>query len=384
MADTNSIFKLIHNGTVYTPEPLGPTDVLLVKDKIVGIGPVDQKALLALDSECEIIDATGCIVTPGLIDPHEHIIGAGGEHGFDSRMPEITLEQIALSGITTLVGLLGTDTTTRHLACLHAKAKQLSSEGITAYLYTGGFEVPPSTFLTRITDDLVMINEVIGTGEIAISDYRWVDPPLFELARVVTETMLGGMMSGKAGVTHFHVGEGRKQLSMLKALMDEYDIPAKCIYPTHITRTPELLDDAIALTKRGSFVDMDIVEENLADCLNLYRERGGLMERLTVSSDAHTPGGSPEKLYGQFVDCVREHRLPIELVLPCFTRNPAEVLKLTSKGRLEQDVDADVLVLEGNSLDIRHVFAGGKQLVRDGQVVQKSKQMQQVEESRLS
>jgi beta-aspartyl-dipeptidase (metallo-type) len=384
MADANGMFKLIQSGEVYTPEPIGVTDVLLVNNKIVRVGPVDSAALHALDLECEIVDASGCIVIPGLIDPHEHIIGAGGESGFSSRMPEITFEQIALSGITTVVGLLGTDTTTRHLSCLHAKAKQLANEGLTVYLYTGGFEIPPSTFLTRLTDDLVMIDEVIGTGEIAISDYRWVDPPLTDLARVVTETMLGGMMSGKAGVTHFHVGASKKRLSLLNELMDEHDIPAHCLYPTHITRTPELLDAAIQLARRGAFVDMDVIEENLADCLETYQERGGVMERLTVSSDAHTPGGSPEKFYRQFVDCVRERKLPLNVVLPLFTRNPAEALKLSGKGRIEANADADVVVLKKGSLDIQHVFAGGRHLVKDGQCVQLSQQIQQTEDSKPS
>src|SRR5215213_4296172 len=195
MTETNTIFKLIRQGEIYAPEPMGITDLLLVNDKIVHIGQIDPTALLALHSDCEIVDAAGCVVIPGLIDPHEHIIGAGGENGFESRMPEINVERIIQSSITTVVGLLGTDTTTRHLACLHAKAKQIKNEGISCYIYTGGFEIPPQKFLTRLMDDLVLIDEVIGTGEIAISDARWVDPPLYELAKVVSETMLGGKMS---------------------------------------------------------------------------------------------------------------------------------------------------------------------------------------------
>jgi beta-aspartyl-dipeptidase (metallo-type) len=376
------VLYLIENGEVYTPEPAGVTSLLLINDRIVKIGDIDHSALASLGLEYEVIDASGCYVVPGFIDPHEHLIGAGGEHGFTTRMPEISFEQLACSGMTTVVGLLGTDTTTRHLACLHAKVKQLKNEGLTAYLYTGGFEIPPSTFLTRLTDDLVMIDEVIGTGEIAISDYRYVDPPEYELARVVTETMLGGMMSGKAGVTHFHTGEGKTRLSILHAMLDNHGVPPEYIYPTHITRTPELMDDAIALAKRGCFVDTDTVEGNLADCLEQYRERGGPLDKLTVSSDAHTPGGSPEKHFSQFVDCVRERRLPMEMVLRCFTQTPSEALKLPAKGRLEAGKEADVLLLQKDSLDIIGVFARGQQIVKDGTLAHISQQSQQVEESK--
>jgi beta-aspartyl-dipeptidase (metallo-type) len=375
------MFTLIRNGLVYAPEPLGKKDMLLVNDKVIQIGNVDELALSALNVDLEVIDATDCLVIPGLIDPHEHLIGAGGEEGFTSRMPEIAVERLIESGITTVVGLLGTDTTTRHLTCLHAKVKQIKDEGLSAYMYTGGFEIPPSKFFDRLTDDLVFINEVIGTGEIAISDSRWVNPPLYELAKVVSETMLGGKMSAKAGITHFHVGERQGRLSLLHQLVDEYDIPIQYLYPTHITRSPELLKDAIKLAKRGAYVDMDIIEENLADCLHAYQEGGGPMDKLTVSSDAHTDGGSPEKLSRQLVDCVLEYNFTLEEILPCFTQNTAQVLSLKSKGRLAAGIDADALVLDPKSLEILHVFANGQHLMKDNTLVKRPQQTQQVEES---
>jgi beta-aspartyl-dipeptidase (metallo-type) len=137
---------------------------------------VGEAQLAALNVAYEIIDGRNMLLIPGLIDGHQHLIGAGGEQGFTSRMPEIPLEKIICAGITTVVGLLGTDTTTRHLECLHAKTSQLCDEGITAYMYTGGFELPPRTLFSLLSDDVVMIDKIIGTGEIAISDERYVDP----------------------------------------------------------------------------------------------------------------------------------------------------------------------------------------------------------------
>lgn len=376
------MFTLIENGDVYSPKPIGKQSILVINNKIIKMGAIDARSLKAIDDDVDVIDASNCLVLPGLIDPHEHIIGAGGEDGFSSRMPEISVENLVQSGITTVVGLLGTDTTTRVLACLQAKAKQMKEDGLSAYIYNGGFELPPSTFFTNVTDDLVRIEEVIGTGEVAISDYRWLDAPVYDMAKMVTETMLGGMMSGKAGVTHFHVGDGKNRLSLLHQILDDYEIPARCLYPTHISRNEKLLDDAIKLAKRGSFVDMDTTEENLADCLEQYRDRGGLMERLTVSSDAHTPSGSPEKLFSQFVDCVRERKMTIEEVLPCFTCNAAEVLKLSQKGRLEPKADADLLIVDSKTFEIQHVIANGQHLLKDGELVKESRQNRLVKESK--
>jgi beta-aspartyl-dipeptidase (metallo-type) len=223
-------------------------------------------------------------------------------------------------------------------------------------------------------DDIVIIDKVIGTGEVAIADYRWITPRLHELATVVTETMLGGMMGGKAGVTHFHVGSGKERLSVLHELLDNYEMPAACLYATHINRNEALLDDAAKLARRGAYVDMDTTEEKLAEHLQYYREHGGPLAQLTVSSDAHTPGGSPAKLYRQFVACVRDEALPLPDVLPLFTRNTAQVLKLPDKGTLAEGKEADVLVLDKESLELVHVFGKGRQFIKDRELIVESEQ----------
>jgi len=376
-----TILTLIEHGDVYAPEPLGVQSVLLANDKILNIGTIDAQGLQDAGLTFEVINATGCIVTPGFIDPHEHLIGAGGEEGFGSRMPEVTISEIALAGMTTVVGLLGTDTTTRDLKCLHAKCCQLWDEGVSAFMYSGGFELPPKTLQGSIVDDIVMIDKIIGAGEIAISDSRWLDPELRELARLVKGTVLGGKMSSKAGVTHFHVGPGEKRLSLLHELLDEFDMLPESIYATHITRSEALMNDAIALAKRGAYVDMDMTEENLGECFSYYRKHGGPEKQLTVSSDAHTPSGSPSKVYTQFFSAVQEYHFPLEDMLPLFTANTARVLKLSNKGRLDAGKDADVLILNKDSLELFRVFSRGRCLVKDGQMAEKSEQEQEVEEA---
>jgi beta-aspartyl-dipeptidase (metallo-type) len=307
---------LIEHGEIYAPQPLGQQSVLLAEDKILKIGTIEPALLRQVGFEVEVIDARGCVVLPGFIDPHEHVVGAGGEQGFATRLPEVPVSHMAMAGITTVVGLLGTDTTTRDLKCLHAKTCQLWEEGITAYMYTGGFELPPNTLMGTVLDDIVLIDKVIGAGEVALSDERWVDPTLRELALLIKSTVLGGMMTGKAGVVHFHIGGGERRLSLLHELLDQYDMPPECIYTTHITRSEALMNDAIKLASRGAYVDMDMIEENFADCLGYYRDHGGPMSQITISSDAHTPQGSPSKVYSQFVSAVRDHHFALEDVLP--------------------------------------------------------------------
>jgi beta-aspartyl-dipeptidase (metallo-type) len=363
------MLTLIHGGEVYTPEPIGVQSLLLAGDTILKIGRIDRQALRSLDIPCATIDATGCVVTPGLIDPHEHLIGAGGEQGFGSRMPEVALEQIVGAGITTAVGCLGTDMTTRHLSSLHAKVQQLQVEGISAYMYTGGYALPPRTLTGTVTDDLVLIPCAIGIGEFAIADSRCSEPTPHELARLVSQGMVGGMISGKAGVTHFHLGPGKQRLSLLRELIEQHETPIECFYPTHINRSEELMDEAIALARRGAFVDIDTVDDDLAQWLGYYRDHEGPLDRITVSSDAHTSEGSPAKLRRNLLALIHEHSWSLAEMLPLCTSNPAAVLKLTRKGQLRAGMDADVQVLRRDNLELVQLFARGNHLIKDGQFV---------------
>jgi beta-aspartyl-dipeptidase (metallo-type) len=363
------MLTLVEGGDVYAPEHLGPQSILLVDGKIGLIGAVDRAAVESIGLDVEVIDAQGCIVCPGFIDPHEHLLGGSGEDGFASQTPEIALTEIVRAGITTVVGTLGVDTTMKTMAGLLAKVKGLEEEGISAYLWSGGYDVPAKSIMGSIREDMMFIDEVIGAGEVAIADARATDPSVPELARLVIDTRMGGKLSRKAGITHFHVGQGRRRMRCLHELLecDQYEIEPCWLYPTHIERSPALMRDAIALAKRGCYVDIDVQEEDLARWLAFYVDHDGDLTRLTISSDASKHG--PDTFFQQIRKCARGHRLPLAKLLALVTRNTAEILKLRRKGRLEAGRDGDLLVLERDELQIVHVLARGKPMVSNGSLV---------------
>lgn len=361
------MLTLIENGEVYAPEPLGKRSILLTDGKIGKVGEVSRKAVEALGVECEVIDATGCIVAPGLIDPHQHLLGGSGEGGFSLQTPEFFIGEIVRAGITTVVGVLGVDTTMKTMPGLLAKVKALKEEGLNAFLWTGGYNVPPSSIMSSVRDDILFIEEVIGAGEIAISDPRGMDPSPRDLARIATDCYVGGLLGKKAGLLHLHVGEGDTRLQPLRDTLEEFNVEPEWFYPTHVTRSEKLLDEALELAKRGMCVDTDTVEEDLAKWLKRWRDRGGDFSRLTVSSDASI--SSPRVLWEQLTGCVKEHGFALEQVLRLATENTARVLKLEEKGRLEKGRMGDLLMLEKGSLEIVHVMSKGEFFVRDGELV---------------
>jgi beta-aspartyl-dipeptidase (metallo-type) len=365
------MFVLIENGAVFDPEPLGVQSVLIANEKIEIVGRVDRRALDALGVDYEYVDATGCVVTPGLIDPHAHLLGGSGEGSLALQTPMMFVHEIAAAAVTTVVGVLGVDTTMKTIAGLLARVKALSELGLTTRMWSGGYNVPPTTVMDSIRSDMLFVDEVIGAGEIAISDERSLNQSGQELAKLVRDTHIGGLLTGKAGRSHFHTGEEKTRLQPLRDIVEDYGVQCDWLYPTHIQRTPELLREAIDLANEGAYLDMDVVEQDIAKHLRFYLENGGPPEKLSVSSDMDS--STPAIFYDQFCGLVVKYGYALEVVLPLFTSNTANALKLEKKGRLYAGNDGDVAVLSEESFDIRAVVARGKVMVRDGETIVREK-----------
>ena len=360
------MLTLIENGEVYSPELMGKASILFADGLILKVGDISVSAVKAIDADADIIDAKGCIVTPGFLDPHQHLLGGSGEEGFATQTSEITASEVIEAGITTVVGCLGVDTTMKTLAGLLAKTKALKEEGLNAYMWTGGYNVPPTTITHSVRDDIMFIEEVIGTGEVAVSDERSTEPEPKEIARVAHDAYIGGMLSKKAGLVHFHVGKLESRLKLLFTLIEKHDVKAEWLYATHINRSDKLMLEAIDLAKKGSYVDLDTVDEDLVEKLSFYLENGGPKDKITVSSDASKT--SPGNLYSEIRRCIIDGKMSIKSILPLVTSNTAEALKLAQKGRIAEAKAADLLVITKDTFELVEVISSGKRLFRGGKL----------------
>lgn len=383
---------LIKNGDVFAPEQLGKKDILLAGGTIAAIEDAIPADLPFKD--LHVLDAKGKYVVPGFIDCHVHILGGGGEGGFATRTPEITLTDIITAGVTTVVGCLGTDGFGRNLISLIAKARSLDEEGVSTYLYAGSYQVPVRTITGRIEDDLMLIDKFIGVGEVAISDHRSSQPTVEDIARIAASARIGGMLSGKAGIVNIHVGDGARKLSFLEHIVENTEIPITQFLPTHIGRNPDLFEQGIEYAKRGGYVDLttssvpQFWEEGEMRCsrgLKIMLERGVSSDNITFSSDGqgslpafNAQGeliglnvGSCRSLFTEVREAVLEEHVDLAIALKVITTNPARILKLSGKGAVKAGFDADLVLLDRDTLEIDSVIAKRQPMILHKDILKK-------------
>jgi len=383
------MIKLLKNAEVYTPKYIGKKDILIADKKIALI----KDSIEINDEIATIIDLKGKKILPGFIDSHVHICGGGGEGSFKSRTPEIQLTDMTMAGVTTVIGVLGTDGTTRTMTNLIAKAKGLKEEGVSVYTLTGSYEIPVRTLTGKIVDDIILIEEIIGCGEIAVADHRSSHPTVDELLRVASDTRLGGILSGKAGIIGVHMGDSHEVTNLLLEAIEKGAVPIKQFVPTHMNRNPYLFESAIKYGKKGGYLDFttSTTPEFLADgevkcgkATKICLENGVDISQITFTSDGQ--GSLPEydshgnfkgvklgqcmTLFEAVKEGLEEEGLELEEIIKVITSNPATIFKLKGKGFIKEGFDADFVILDEN-LNIDTVLALGQVMVKNKKPVVK-------------
>ena len=377
------MLTLLKNTTLYAPEKLGKKDILIANGKIVAI----ENHLSNFESPLvTTIDIEGKIVTPGLIDQHLHVIGAGGKDGFASMTPEVKLTDLIACGSTTVCSLLGTDGTARNIRTLYAKVKALDQEGISAYMFSGYYGLDTVTITDSIQGDMLFIDKVLGV-KIAISDIRSSYPTALDLVRRLRDIMVGGMIGGKKGILHLHLGNLPSKMDVLFELVKEYHFPIKHLSPTHVARTKELFDQAIAFSKLGGMIDITTGASKYTDPYKavIYAlDQGADINKMTFSTDGHaglTKFDDNKNPIGvkaapihtnleQIQALVNTGGLPLEEAIKLNTSNPAENLGLKNKGRVKIGYDADFCCFD-EKLNLIDVFAKGQHMMKDKKIIVK-------------
>ena len=373
---------LIKNTNLYSPSFLGKKDILISNGKIVAI----EDEITKHNVFSEVWDAQGLTTTPGFIDQHIHVIGAGGKHGFASMTPQLHLGELIKCGTTSVVGLLGTDGSTRSIKTLYSKIQALNQEGISAYMYTGYYGLDKVYLMNSLQEDMIYIDCVLGC-KIAISDIRSSYPSALELLRLLRNVRVGGMLSGKKGILHLHLGALSSKMDLLFEIVENYEFPIEHISPTHVGRTKDLFEQAIIFAKMGGMIDITTGASKYTDPYKsvLYAlENNVSIDNITFSSDGNAGldklddnnnlvGFRSAPFDKNLEEVINLHKLggvAFEDSLKLITSNPAKNLGLKSKGHVKNNFDADLCFFDSD-LKLSSVIANGKFMMKDGDLAVK-------------
>ncbi|MFW6119551.1 MAG: beta-aspartyl-peptidase [Petrotogales bacterium] len=365
---------LIKGGVVYTPEYYGRADLLIAGDRIVAL-----KEQISLKKESvlldEIFDVSGGVIVPGFVDGHVHLIGGGGEGGFTTRTSGAKEEDFLKTGTTTVVGLLGTDGITRDLISLLAMVRAFNERGLKSYMLSGSYGFPVKTVTGNAEKDIVLIPEILGVGEIAISDHRGSSVTGEELKRLGLEVRRGGMLSGKKGTVVCHMGGSPDGMSPLFEAVKSDELPPTVLLPTHVSRNENLLNQAIRwVEKSGGYIDFTAGEKSTHYLKDILKKEH-LLNNITVSTDGcgslpvfdkdgnlknikSSPVDTLIKMFKKFIDA----DIPVEKALKPFTYNPANVFGLLREGigQIKVNGIASFIVFCGDTFEITYVFGSGR------------------------
>ncbi|CAF3979524.1 unnamed protein product [Rotaria sordida] len=250
------------------------------------------------------------------------------------------------------------------------KSLGLERDGLTTWMWTGSYRIPMVTLTGSLQQDLLLIDKVIGAGELALSDHRSSWPSKSDLVQLLSDARVAGMLSGKIGVVHFHLGSAPTKIDLLWQILNETTIPIQHMYLTHMSsRGDDLIEEARKWIKAGGMcdftADVNIINENATvNTLNKFRAEKLPLKQITVSSDAYgsfpkydssgrlaSYGMSlPDTILRTIQTLVLKYSWPVEEAIQFSTSNPATYLNLTGKGFLAEGYDADIVVLNQTDL----------------------------------
>ncbi|MFT7485897.1 MAG: beta-aspartyl-dipeptidase (metallo-type), partial [Candidatus Paceibacteria bacterium] len=100
-----SMIKILRTAEVFIPKPVGRQSLIIGAGKVLWMGVEIPKVEASLVEE--EVDLKGARSVPLLVDCHAHT--CGGEAGAETRVPALLLSSFTRAGVTSVVGLLGTD-----------------------------------------------------------------------------------------------------------------------------------------------------------------------------------------------------------------------------------------------------------------------------------
>ena len=293
-----------------------------------------------------------------------------------------TFEEIAEAGVTTLVGVLGTDGYARRIEDVLVKCMALREQGFDCYFLTGSYTFPITTMRGSVAEDIIFNEYCLGTGEVAHCDHRGSLMRYEEFTRLAADTRNGARLAGLKGVRNIHLGNYPDPADFFIRACEEDITFRPLIVPTHVTRKYEVFESCLKFLEYGGQIDITAGSDSnpsqkscgSVDGLEIIYRKYGTLDRVSMTSDGNGSApvwdelgnmigmgkGSCKVLLSDLKKAAQRGVIPFEEILRTMTTTPAAIYGLkNSAGAIAENGTANFAVLDEN-LDLDQTILNGK------------------------
>jgi allantoinase len=384
---------VIKNGLMVLPSGITQGSIVIDEGKIIGIVKSSEP------QADRVIDATGKVVLPGMIDMHVHL----RDPGFPARENfESGTRAAAAGGVTTVIDMPNTVPATVTVEAFRDKKKIVDAKSLVDYGFIGGAgEIPPENIVGMVKEGATAFKSflIARFKELAASDYTLykhmqllgeLERPLLvhaENGDLVDKFMEEAVASGRTDpMAHC---DFRPAIAEIEAVMRCITLAAETEVHLHIchmssgdavdivewaqstgqvvtaeTSTNYLLFNKEAMNERGPYAKVDPPLRSKEDQLRLWEALND--GTLDVLASDHAPYTKEEKEMGfkniydapsggvviettlpLMLDAVNNDKISLERLVEVFSTNPAMMNGLYSKkGDLMLGSDADIVIAD--------------------------------------
>lgn len=361
--DKPTVFKGALIYTVAGP-PIQNGTIVIHKGKIIETGPSDMK----LPSDAVIIDATGKVIMPGLVDSHSHLGGPEGGDGSAALNPDARamdainptsdgFKKALAGGITTINVMPGSG----HLMSgqtVYIKMREgkiiedlliINEKGLYGGLKmangTNPMRSTPGNFPGTRAKSAAMVRELFTK---AVEYKSKIDKAGGDLSKMPERDLrmepLLEVMSGKR-VVHFHTHLANDILTAIR-LGKEFGFKPVL---HHVSEGWKVAKEIAEAGVTASIITID-APGGKTEAMGLSLETGAALEKEGVAVGFHTDDGiTDSRLFIRGAALMVREGMSREKAIEALTIAGARMMDLGSKvGSLEKGKDADLIILSGD------------------------------------
>ncbi|MCK5283436.1 MAG: amidohydrolase family protein [Nanoarchaeota archaeon] len=338
---------LLKNGLAYIDKKILKKDILISKAKINKIA--DK---ISINKKIEVIDCSGKLILPGIIDPHVHFREPGLTHKEDFLSGS---KAAAAGGITTVLDMPNNKPpilTSKDLK----KKRELAKKSLVNYGFHFGSSTDNINEIKKaknIASTKIFMNW--STGSMKIDDEKKLEH-IFKNSRIVAvhaeedkvkqAVNLAKKTKKKLYLCHI---SSKKEIEFLQKNKENnifIEVTPHHLYLTEKKNNPFLSVRPCLKTKEDNEALWQAINSGLVDTIGTDHAPHTIKEKESDNPPSGMPG--EETLLPLMLDAINSKKISLRRLIELCCENPAIIFGIKNKGKIKKGYDADFTIVDMN------------------------------------